>query len=273
MTMKVDKLDLSAEATYAYDVNLRDANYNVPDMEDLSMLSFMTIDAEQKNLLVSTTSNNIGDLMLPSRVLVKGEEYTITQIGDFANSGITNLTIPASVVIIQEGAFKDNPITSIVVDEKNSVYDSRDNCNAIIETATHKLISGCRNTIFPDSIKSIGVSAFERHMYVASAEIPYGVTEIGDYAFRECYSLASIILPETIQTIGKGAFDWYRVPCTVTVKATTPPTLASSGMFNDYDGTQDNLVGIYVPAESVSAYKEAEYWSDYADKIFSIEDL
>ena len=74
---------------------------------------------------------------------------------------LTSIIIPRSVTRIVSGAFMFSPITSIVVDKDNTVYDSRNNCNAIIETKTNKLIAGCATTIIPDNITSIGEQAFQ----------------------------------------------------------------------------------------------------------------
>ena len=89
---------------------------------------------------------------------------SVTSIGDYAFyncSGLTSITIPSSVTSIGGGAFEYcSGLTSIKVDAGNTIYDSRDNCNAIIETASNKLIVGCQNTKIPSGVTSIGQSAF-----------------------------------------------------------------------------------------------------------------
>ena len=105
--------------------------------------------------------------------------------GAFARTNIKGLYIPASVTQI-DGRILPGTCKLVIVDEDNSIYDSRDNCNAIIETATGKLIEGCDY-----------------------AEIPYGVEEIGEYAFTSS-TLVKVELPDTLKTIGREAFQRTR---------------------------------------------------------------
>ena len=123
-------------------------------------------------------------------------------------TGLTNLHIPASVTSLYEYD-KDlsdyvtpflgcSGLRSITVDENNPVYDSRDNCNAIIETDTNKLILGCKNTVIPDSVTSIGETAFCRCTELTSLTIPESVTSIGSDAFYGCRGLQQVIVPEQI---------------------------------------------------------------------------
>ena len=144
----------------------------------------------------------------------------------FANcSSLTSITIPDSVTSISHYAFSHcTSLTSIKVDENNKVYDSRDNCNAIIETETNTLIAGCKSTIIPDSVTSIGEYAFAYCSSLTSITIPDSVTSIdnwafaycssltsitilGDSAFSDCSSLTSITIGNSVTYIGEGAFS------------------------------------------------------------------
>lgn len=97
--------------------------------------------------------------------------------------------------------FKGNNLQYIIVDSDNQKYDSRDNCNAIIETSTNKLITGSSNTIIPDTVKSIDNYAFYGNKYLTNIEVPEGVTTIGAYAFAYT-SIKKFVFPSTMLTTG-----------------------------------------------------------------------
>ena len=193
-----------------------------------------------------------GNLTIPESVTFGGISYPVTSIGDFAFdgcSGLTSFTIPNSVTSIGEGAFlgcsgltsvtipnsvtsignmafRDcSGLTSIKVESGNSVYDSRENCNAIIETATNTLISGCKNTIVPNSVTSIGNEAFFGCSGLTSVIIPNSVTSIDAFAFGGCSGLTSITIGNSVTSIGFGAFDFCRGLTSVTI----PNSVASIG--------------------------------------------
>ena len=103
--------------------------------------------------------------------------------------------IPSNVTSIGRNAFKATlELERIIVESDNEVYDSRDNCNAIIETETNTLIKGCKNTIVPNSITNIGNNAFNECTNLKSIILPNKVTHIGDYAFWMCNELCDIKL-------------------------------------------------------------------------------
>ena len=135
---------------------------------------------------------------------------SVTSIGNYAFggcSGLTSITISNSVTSIGYDAFFNcSSLTSIYVDSNNSVYDSRNNCNAIIETSSNTLILGCKNTVIPNSVTSIGSSAFFNCSGLTSINIPNSVTSIGYDAFWGCFGLTSITIPNSVTSIGDDAF-------------------------------------------------------------------
>ena len=133
---------------------------------------------------------------------------SVTSIGESAFSycsGLTSITIPYSVTSIGSNAFAFcSGLTSINVESGNTKYDSRNSCNAIIEKATNTLIQGCKTTVIPNSVTSIGESAFSG-CSLTSITIPNSVTSIGRQAFIES-GLTSITIPNSVTSIGREAF-------------------------------------------------------------------
>lgn len=152
-------------------------------------------------------------------------------------SNLTSITIPQSVTEINEYAFNScSALTSINVAEKNPKYDSRNGCNAIIETASNRLISGCSTTVIPNSVTSIGYAFYECSS-LTSIHIPESVTEIAGYAFYGCSSLTSI-----------------------TCESATPPTISNTTFEN-----VDKSISLYVPQESIATYQAADGWKEFTN--------
>ena len=124
-------------------------------------------------------------------------------------SALTSITIPKSVTSIgDEILLRCSALTSIVVESENPNYDSRDNCNALIETASNTLINGCKNTVIPNGVKVIAGSAFSYCSSLTSVTIPNSVTSIGNRAFIGCSGLTSVTIPNSVISIGEFAFSW-----------------------------------------------------------------
>ena len=193
----------------------------------------------------------------------------------FGCSSLASITIPDSVTSIGEGAFFDcSSLASITIP---------DGVTSIGEGAFYNC-SSLESITIPDSVTSLGDYAFSDCSSLKSIIIPNSVTEIGDWAFGGCDSLASVTIPDRVTSIGDSAFNSCSSLASVTIgegvtsiggaafvdcsrlasvycKPTTPPTGAYY-MF-DYNAR----LKIYVPTESVEAYKSADGWSDYAYSI------
>lgn len=255
--------------------------------------------------------NYSGDIVIPESVVYDRVEYSVTSIGDSAFEyceGLTSVEIPNSVTSIGERAFANcggltsieipNSVTSIgrkafqscydltriVVEEGNSVYDSRENCNAIIETETNKLISGCKNSFIPNTVTSIGDSAFSRCEGLRSIEIPNSVTSIGDWAFNGCEDLISIEIPNSVTSIGSSAFAFCRGLRIITIPASIKSVgdimffgslnikniyLQSAEVPTAYDTSifdpelDKSTVDLYVPVGSATLYAATYGWNQF----------
>ena len=188
---------------------------------------------------------------------------SVTSIGGrafYLCDGLTSITIPNSVTSIGVGAFYEcRGLTTIVVESGNTVYDSRNNCNAIVESATNTLMFGCKNTIIPNSVTSIGESAFSYCSGLTSISIPNSVTSIAQRAFYECRGLTSVTIGNSVTSIGESAFSFCSGLNLLRCDAVTPPSLGSD-VFYYVNQSTCNLV---VPDQSINQYKAAEQWKDF----------
>ncbi len=131
---------------------------------------------------------------------------------------LTSIVIPENVKRLYSYLFPEcDNLSSIVVAEGNKKYDSRNNCNAIIDTESNTLLHGCANTIIPDSVTEIAPGAFERFKNLTSISIPNSVKTIGDAAFFGCENLNNIIIPESVEYIGSEAFARCNNLTTITI--------------------------------------------------------
>lgn len=149
--------------------------------------------------------SSLSDINLPN---------SVTTIGERAFNGcsaLPSIAIPNSVTSIGNYFLYDcSGLTSLTVEEGNPVYDSRDDCNAIIETSTNTLIAGCQNTIIPNTVTNIGKFSFYQCTGLTSINIPNSVTTISRGAFWYCSNLTDITIPNSVTTIEGSAFMYCK---------------------------------------------------------------
>lgn len=125
----------------------------------------------------------VGDLVIPNSVV---EIWPLA----FANcSGFSSLTVGSSLLSIFDEAFKNNNFERIVVDEDNPLYDSRDDCNAIVDSYTNTIVFGCKGTVIPESVTAIGDAAFYGVEFPGLFVLPESIQSIGYLAFIGCVGL------------------------------------------------------------------------------------
>lgn len=211
-------------------------------------------------------------------------------------SGLTSLTIPNSVTTIGEKAFIGcTGLSSIIVENGNHYFDSREDCNAIIETASNTLIVGCSRSNIPNTVTGIGSYAFMHSDWGSKMVIiPNSVTSIGEQAFYGCINLKNVLIPSSVKQIGNEAFKFNSInsiiicgnietvgndifssvsslyinsevsrlpnlgfsPSNIYCYPPIPPT-CQGGTFSAYTGA------LHVPATSIAAYFTAPIWENF----------
>ena len=182
---------------------------------------------------------------------------SVTTIGDFAFAyctSLTSVTIPDSVTTIGEYAFYNcDSLTSVNIPDSITTIGewAFDDCKSLTSVT------------IPNSVTTIGKGAFDSCTSLTSVNIPNSVTKIGVFAFCDCDSLTSVTIPDSVTTIGNFAFNKCYSLTSVYCKATTPPALDGTYIFDDNGSGRK----IYVPRQTVNAYKNAKGWNEYASAI------
>lgn len=193
---------------------------------------------------------NLTSVTIPSNVTNIGEEA-------FSNCwALTSVELPNSLTNIGEGAFAIcSALTSIEIPTSVTNID---------ESAFEECVN-ITDIEIPNGITIIKDSTFNGCNSATSVTIPNSVINIGNYAFSWCNNLTSVTIPSSVTSIGDNAFDECEVLTNITSLPTTPPTLG-----NEYSLSLQVVEVIYVPSESVEAYKAATNWSTYANQIQAI---
>ncbi len=208
----------------------------------------------------------------PATVIPEG----VTTIASYAlATTIYTLTLPESLTTIEENAlygarlrylFIPKNVKSIgsnslpylqaiTVDSENTVYDSRNNCNCLIETATNTVLLGSIGSEFPEGIEAIGDMAFQSYN-INIINLPQSLKTIGSMAFYYTY-LNNLVIPANVISIGEFAFSHTKLKV-CKVKCQTPPSISENTFF---DVPSD--VKLIVPNGTKAAYASAKGWKAF----------
>ena len=209
------------------------------------------------NYVVTIGSSAFKDCVSLTSVQLGNSVQTIGTSAFEGCSLLTSLAIPETVQSIGSNIIANcSNLEQLTVIGNNLVYDSRDNCNAIIKKNTNELVVGCKTTVIPNTVVSIGSNAFDQNSELIGINIPNSVTTIGNYAFYKCTGLTALEIPKFVTSIGSAAFQDCTGLTQLTVCAETPPTLGTNAFKN-----VTKSIPVYVKSASINAYQSATGWN------------
>ena len=235
------------------------------------------------NSVISIGDSAFGDCRSLTSVTISNSLIGIGMAAFSGCSSLTSISIPSSVTSIGDFAFSScSSLATISVERGNTTFDSRNDCNAIIETTTNTLIAGCRNTVIPSSVTKIGDYAFRYCENLTTLTIPNSITSIGERSFEGCISLVSVIIPDGVTSLGK----WSFCGCSNLASVTIPHSMTSIGSnaFENCTGLESIIskmevpcfissycfpatvfsdVTLYVPKGTKDIYISADYWKKF----------
>ncbi len=243
------------------------------------------------NSITSIESNTFSYCTGLENITIPTSVTTIGKHAFFNCTSLKSIEIPSSVTSIGVCALNNCAnLSSITVSSSNEAYDSRENCNAIIETASNALIAGCQNSTIPVSVTAIGDYAYGGCLGLTTIDIPSTIASMGEGAFYGCTNLTNIDIPKTITSIESSTFSG----CSSLKDITIPRSVTAIGDFAFYDCT--NLIDVYsfiidpfevsmgyyvfnvdgdnysnrklhVPSEALQSYQVHESWVPYFGSI------
>ena len=252
----IDKTNYKVEVTYENPIsfNSYSSDITIPATVEYNGVTYDVVRIGEEAFM---GSNKVRLLVLPNSITSIGknafescyslksitlsDQLTTIEQGAFRYcEQLETIVIPKTVVDIGSDVFSCcYDLERIIVESGNLVYDSRGDCNAIIETASNTLVAGCIASYIPETVSAIGKMAFYGTS-ISYLEIPKSVTTIGDYAFSECTELDGVEIPNTVNYIGEGAFG-----CTALSSINIPEgiTVIKVGTF----GHCEKLTSVSIP--------------------------
>ena len=207
--------------------------------------------------------------------------------GAFGDTYLSSIYIPSCVDSIGNGLFDWNRsrMKRVVVSEDNMFYDSREDCNAVIETQSNKLVAACEYTVVPNSIVEIGDRAFENLIELKEIELPPSITKIGDYGFcgsgleridvpegtdsigrfcfSNCINMTSCNLPSSLVYLSRLSFDGNINLKDIWVFNQTPDNIIYDSSVRIFDDTTKENAVLHVPKGTIDKYKSLFEWKKF----------
>ncbi len=202
------------------------------DFRDCSNLVDIKFPNSIKNIGESTFSG------CRKLTLADGLPEYLENIGVYAFTYCYNLGdiyIPETVTNIDYRAFRESNPLSLTVDPDNTIYDSRNNCNAIIQKSDDGLLVGCSKTVIPEGVKYLNWYSFSGRKGLEYIVIPEGMEHVGNRTFLRT-DLHSVTLPSTIKTIGENAFERCGYLKEIVINTSDTVTIEKGAFPEDVDG-------------------------------------
>lgn len=197
--------------------------------------------------------NQLSAISIPRNVVSIGNSA-------FWYSSMTEVSIPASTTSIGLNAFGGSPVETMKVAADNAIYDSRNDCNAIIQTAQNRLVAGCKNTVIPRDVKIIGAHAFW-YSNIDSLRIPYGVVKLESNCLGGD-GLRYVEIPNSVTTFEEGIFHSCSNLISIVSMMKKPINISNAYYTFNY-GNLYSRATLYIPKGTKDAYMQADGWKEF----------
>ena len=197
-----------------------------------------------------------------SQIIIPESATEIDKVAFCHNKNMTDLVLPNTVrnISVQNPFCYNTQLLTIRAEEGNPIFDSRENCNAIIQTATNTLVAGGKTTVIPTSVKALGRSSFNNCTDLDSIFVPASVDSIGKYAFYTCTGLKKFTFPSSMKVMADSTF-WKATNLEEVISLTAKPFKIDE---SDFESVTYNTAVLKVAPGTKRQYQTAVGWRNFA---------